>query len=249
MEPTYSLNNVKAEQRKDPTMSPLIAKLENNEERPPYEGVSDGPPGLKVYWAQWPLWSLRDGVLCRSWESEDGKNNRWLTILPQSLRATVLQELHDLKTAGHIGEKKTLLKVRHRYYWAGMVKDIQMHVRQCNECARRKGPQRKRRASLRQLRAGAPLERVAVDVLGPLPETEDGNVYVLVLGDYFTKWMETYPIPDQTAETVATKVFEEFVCRFGVPQELHSDQGRNFEAQVFQELIPGIAKTRTTEHL
>ena len=55
---------------------------------------------------------------------------------------------------------------------------------------------------------GAPLERVALDVLGPLPTTERGNKYILVIADYFTKWTESYSIPDQEAVTVATKLVE-----------------------------------------
>ena len=95
-----------------------------------------------------------------------------------------------------------------------------------------------------------PMERVALDVVGPLPETERGNKYILVVGDYFTKWMEAYPIPDQTVVTVADKLVNEFVCRFGVPTVLHSDQGRNFESCVFQEMcrVLGIHKTRTTPY-
>ena len=113
---------------------------------------------------------------------------------------------------------------------------------------RKAPPPRKHRAPLQQYRVGGPLERIAIDVLGPLTETHRGNPYILVVGDYWTKWMEAYPIPDQQAETVASKLVEEFVCRFGVPNELHSDQGRNFESAVFQEmcLILGIHKTRTT---
>ena len=95
---------------------------------------------------------------------------------------------------------------------------------------------------------GAPLERVALDVLGPLPTTERGNKYILVIADYFTKWTESYSIPDQEAVTVATKLVEEFVSRFGVPRQLHSDQGRNFESAVFTQMcsLLSIDKTRTT---
>ena len=66
--------------------------------------------------------------------------------------------------------------------------------------------------------------------------------------DYFTKWPEAYPIPNQEATTVAEVLVKELVSRFGVPVELHSDQGRNFESRVFQEMcrILGIKKTRTT---
>jgi transposase InsO family protein len=92
------------------------------------------------------------------------------------------------------------------------------------------------------------MERIAVDVMGPLPLSEGGNRYILVAMDYFTKWPEAYPIPTQDAKTVAKILVAEFICRFGVPLELHSDQGTNFESTVFQEVcrLLGIKKTRTT---
>jgi len=57
----------------------------------------------------------------------------------------------------------------------------------------------------------APVELVAMDMLGPLPEYSAGNSYILVMGDYFTKWMEVYPIPNQDTTTVANKLVDEFV--------------------------------------
>jgi hypothetical protein len=101
---------------------------------------------------------------------------------------------------------------------------------------------------MKQFNVGAPLERVAVDVLGPLPTFSSGNNYILILGDYFTKWVEAYPLENQQAETVAEVIVKEFVSRFGVPLQLHSDQGRNFEAQLFQRMceLLGIDKIPTT---
>lgn len=91
------------------------------------------------------------------------------------------------------------------------------------------------------------MERVAVDICGPLKLTRSGNKYICVVMDYFSKWPEAYAIPDQEATTVATAV-SDFFFRFGVPQELHSDQGSNFESAVFTECcqLLGIRKTRTT---
>ncbi|MGH0116107.1 UNVERIFIED_CONTAM: hypothetical protein FKN15_023140 [Acipenser sinensis] len=91
-------------------------------------------------------------------------------------------------------------------------------------------------------------ERVAVDVLGPFPRSEMGNRFVLVALDYFTKWPEAYALADQEAETVAEALLEGFFSRFGISQELHSAQGRNFESRVFAEMCRrmGIQKTRTT---
>lgn len=97
---------------------------------------------------------------------------------------------------------------------------------------------------------GYPAERLAVDILGPLPLTERGNKYILMVGDYFTKWMEAFPKPNQEAETVAGILVKEYVCRYGVPLILHSDQGRNFESSVMKEMceLLGIKKTHTTPY-
>ena len=84
----------------------------------------------------------------------------------------------------------------------------------------------------------------ATNLLGPLPETEDGNKYILVISDYFTKWLEGVAIPDQTAITVARALVKEVVCRFCTPAYLQSDQARQFEGTVYQEMFKllGIKK-------
>ena len=89
-----------------------------------------------------------------------------------------------------------------------------------------------------------------MDILGPLPETDRGNQVILVVADYFTKWVEAFALPNQEATTIATKLVEEVICRYGVPRELHSDQGSNFESKVMAEVcwLLGIQKTRTTPY-
>ena len=67
------------------------------------------------------------------------------------------------------------------------------------------------------------MQVVTVDILGPLVES---GADILVSGDYFTKWMEAYPIPNQEAITVAKKLVDEMFCRFFLPDQLHSDQGK-----------------------
>ena len=78
--------------------------------------------------------------------------------------------------------------------------------------------------------------------------TEDGNKYIMVVMDYFSIWPEAYAIRNQEATTVATTLIDNWISRFGVPVELHSDQGRNFESNLFQRVteVLGIRKTRTT---
>ena len=86
------------------------------------------------------------------------------------------------------------------------------------------------------VRSGYPMERIAVDILGELPETEDGNKYILVIVDYYTKWTESYPIPTMEASTVAEIMVKEFISRYGIPSKIHSYQGRQFVSKLFKEM-------------
>ena len=97
---------------------------------------------------------------------------------------------------------------------------------------------------------GYPMERIAIDILGELPLTENGNKYILVVADYFTKWTESFAMPNMESRTVATILVEEVISRFGVPAVLHSDQGRQFESKLFMEMcsLLGITKTHTTPY-
>ena len=126
--------------------------------------------------------------------------------------------------------------------------DVEEWCKNCETCAMRKPPTRKCRAEMKIYQVGAPMERLATDILGPLPLSDNGNRYILVVADYFTKRTEAFPIPKQEAHTIANVIVKEVITRFGVCHEIHSDQGRNYESKVFHEVcnLLGIRKTRTT---
>ena len=94
---------------------------------------------------------------------------------------------------------------------------------------------------------GLPLERVAMDIMGPLPLTDRGNKYILVVADYFTKWTEAYALENQEAKTVARVFVEQFVCHLGPPAVVHTDRGTNFQSEMFKEvlLLLGVRQTKT----
>ena len=83
---------------------------------------------------------------------------------------------------------------------------------------------------------GSPMERMAMDILSFREITEDGNCCVLVIVDYFSKWTESFALPDHTALTVAECLVTEVFTRFGVPRILHSDQGAEFTSRLMTEL-------------
>ena len=80
------------------------------------------------------------------------------------------------------------------------------------------------------------MERLAIDILRPLPQSKHGNKYILIAADYFNRWVEAYPMVNQEVVTVAEVLNRKFISRFGVPLILHSDQGRNFASAVFSEM-------------
>ena len=181
-------------------------------------------------------------MLYRIWETPSGDASIMQLVLPKSLRCEVLQQLHNTRTSGHLGVAKTLGRIRERFYWVKCRQDVQEWCRNCDR--------KKIRAQLKTFNVGSPMERIAIDVLGPLSTTEGGNKYILIIADYFTKWVEAFPLPNQEARTVADKLVNEVVCRFGIPLIIHTDQGRNFESALFAEIcqLLDIKKTRTTPY-
>ena len=214
--------------------------------------VPQGSAYLRTLWHQRAYLTLRDGVLYRRWEDVPGggAQPRLQLVLPPTMVPEVLQGLHSSPTGGHLGIMKTLEKARTRFYWPRQRCDIEDWCSRCVMCSSRKTPVPKPCAPLQLQPAEHPMQRVAMDILGPLPETAHGNKYILVIGDYFTKWKEAHGMPNMEAITVARIFVNEFICRFGVPERLHTDQGKNFESTLIKEIcrMLGIVKTRTTPY-
>lgn len=216
--------------------------------KPSWQEISSFSPETKYWWAIWDSLEIKEGLLCRRWESTNGKHVSWLLVVPKSKIEEVLKECHDAPLGGHFGIKKTLAKVRERFYWLDHRKAVDEWCRRCYICSAKKGPAEKGRGAMKVYNVGAPFERIALDIVGPLPRSSAGNKYALVVVDYFSKWPEVIPIPNQQATTIAKVLLQQVISRYGVPLELHSDQGRSFESSIFKELLKmlGIKKTRTT---
>lgn len=95
-----------------------------------------------------------------------------------------------------------------------------------------------------------PMECLVIDIICPLPLTLDGKQYIMVVGDYFSKWKEAFALEDHTAQTFAYKLVTEVTCPLGIPFRIHNDQGREFESALFAELCSLLEtiKSRTTPY-
>uniref|UniRef100_A0A8C9Y874 Gypsy retrotransposon integrase-like protein 1 n=1 Tax=Sander lucioperca TaxID=283035 RepID=A0A8C9Y874_SANLU len=216
--------------------------------RPPWADIAPYSPATKAYWSQWKRLYQKDGVLLRKFYCTDERVFYPQILLPQEYRTPVTEQLHDGPVGGHFGGERTLARLKARYYWYNMRDDVTLWCRTCTSCAAKARLKKTPQAAMGTVWVGAPFERIAVDLMGPLNETERRNRYIIVVQDCFSKWVEAYPVPNEQATTVAEKIVSEWVCRYGAPQCLHSDQGTNFESAVFQEMceLLGIDKTRTT---
>ena len=220
-----------------------------NQRRPMFSEVSGKGFVVRSLWSQWENLQLEDEILIRNYESEKEKNRRQV-VLPFTERRNVLQRCHDDKTSGHLGTRKTLEKIRLTFYWPGLQSDVRLYIRGCDFCSRKKRPIPTKRAPMGIVQSSFPMERIATDILGELPETKNGNKYILVVSDYFSKWTESFPMPNMEAETVVKLIVEEVITRFGMPAYIHSDQGRQYESNLFHEMcrVLNIKKTRTTPY-
>ena len=167
---------------------------------------------------QWSALEVHDGILYRKWVPESSKEVPVLQyIVPESLRRQMFELLHSSRTNGHFGLRRTLGSIRRRFYWPGYKQNIAQWCQTCKVCESYKAGHNPRRAPLKQQLVGAPLERIACDIVGPIATSRNGNKYILVVADYFTKFVEAYPLIDQTAQTVADTLVKQWVCRYGVP--------------------------------
>jgi hypothetical protein len=100
------------------------------------------------------------------------------------------------------------------------------------------------------MRVGEPWERIGVDITGPHPPSAKGNRYILTCIDHFSKWVEVFPMRNQEATTVARLLVDKVFCTHGMPIQLLTDQGANFESQLFKEVcrLMGIDKIRTSAY-
>ena len=87
-----------------------------------------------------------------------------------------------------------------------------------------------------------------MDIMGPLPPTRQGNRYILVIMDYFTKWPGAFALPNQEAEVVARAFVEGFACRYLILQELHTDHGRNFESLIAKRGVQAPGNSEDTDN-
>ena len=193
--PHYSTVDLRTAQQQDSTIS-KIHRAHLQSSSPPH-GQDWNQHPLKRYRQLWAQLKIVDGVLCRYYTPSPMAEAVTVPILPTSLHRDALLRNHDALTAGHQGFERTLERLRQEAYWVSMARDVERYCRECTKCQQSK-LSRPQRAPLTNMPIGRLWEMIAVGIL-LVPLSTNNNQYLLVVQDYFTKWAEAVPLPDQTA--------------------------------------------------
>ena len=187
---------------------------------------------------------IQDHLLYRKVERK-GKEVKQL-VLPKEYVPMVLRSMHD--ECGHLGIDKTVELIRDRFYWPKMGVEVEQYIKNCGRCITRKALPQKA-APLNQITSQGPLDILCMDFLSLEPDSQ-GFANILVVTDHFTRYAQAFPAKDQKATTVAKILCERYFVHYGLPARIHSDQGRDFESKLIQDLLKmlGIRKSRTTPY-
>ncbi len=164
------------------------------------------------------------------------QQHRSILLVPQHLIPDILHEAHGHLLGGHFGVLKTKQRLLQSYYWSNMEQDITEHLRRCDKCQLTK------------------VGRMAPELLSPLPQCTEPNQWVhadlfgphkdkkfiLCVTDAFTKYVELVVLPNKEALTVATGILNRWICRFGLPLKLITDQGKEFTNKMAEHLFSSL---------
>jgi hypothetical protein len=157
-------------------IGPILEEVETRQQ-PEWKDITDCSPMYQSYWAEWKFLTVRNGILECHWESTDGWSKIAQIVLPQSRVNDMLTKLHNGPSGCHLGVNKTLNKVWQRCYWLQARNDVEKWCWKCDTCAASHSPQTRNRGQMRQYNVGAPFERIAINVAGPYPWSDQENQY------------------------------------------------------------------------
>ena len=218
----------------------MFDKCSNQDISLPSDNIPLESKECQKYLRDWGSLFLKDNVLYHKFSFHGNDVNQLL--LPIVYHDIALAGLHD--EAGHQGRDRTISLVKSRFYWPDMDGDIEKYIKNCPRCIRRKS-KTNTTAKLVVVDSTYPMDLVCMDFLS-LEMSAGGYEHILVITDHLTRYAQAIPSHTQTAKTTAKLLFDNFVCHYGFPARLHSDQGN----EVTKELctIANVDKSRTTPY-
>ena len=211
---------------------------------PTRKELEGGTEELRVYAQQFEVLKIIQDMLYRVVRIH-GREFQQICI-PLKLVEKVFYWAHEHPTAGHFGFIGTMGKCRARFFFPSMRRTLEQLVKTCDVCLAKTQVAKQREVTHIPRRAGYPGEYLYVDLVGPLPTTQRQSRYILTAEDGFTRFCIAVGIPNKEAATVTNALLERYITVFGVPAKIHSDQGKEFTAAVFTDLLDRLQVKRST---
>ncbi|GJZ69277.1 reverse transcriptase domain-containing protein, partial [Tanacetum coccineum] len=160
----------------------------------------------------------------------------WLRCVGPLQANYVLREIHEGSCSMHAGTRSVVAKaLRTGYYWPTMHRDARTLIRACQDCQVHKPIPRNPQQKLTPITSPWPFYKWGIDIAGPFPEGPGKVKFLIVAMDYFTKWIEAKPVATITGNQIKKFVWDNIVCRFGLPGEIISDNGKQFRDDPFKD--------------
>ncbi|OXA47863.1 Retrovirus-related Pol polyprotein from transposon opus [Folsomia candida] len=180
--------------------------------------------------------TLKDDVLFK----RDNQYKRLTLVIPSKLIPSVLDECHDSPFSGHMGFTKTYDRIKQRYWFPGMRRQIMRYVATCSKCQFRKSPRSKPNGLFQCIKVPKnAFQRVQIDVAGPFPASKSNKKYIITASCYLTKWLETEAVKSAQTEDIINFLVK-LICRHGVPAILQSDKGTIFTSDLLSQLSSAL---------
>ncbi|UYV61833.1 hypothetical protein LAZ67_1006770 [Cordylochernes scorpioides] len=179
---------------------------------------------------------VEDG--CPFKKNPNPEGRAWLLVVPENKKREIMKEYHNHMSNGHLGVARTMYRIKSKYFWPSMLKDVSEFVKTCHLCQSRKGSNQLPSGLLQPIpTANFPFERIGIDFVGPLPSTKNRKKWIIVLTDYYTRYAETRAVSEATVKEVSKFLVEDIFLRHGAPQYLISDRGSQFTSNLMKEVM------------
>ncbi|CAL9011062.1 unnamed protein product [Prunus brigantina] len=153
----------------------------------------------------------------------------------------VLREIHGGICGSHSGARSLAHKaIRQGYFWPSLHTDAQAFTQKCDKCQRFANIPQLPAEPLTAMVNPWPFAQWGLDLIGPMPEGKGQVKYAVVAVDYFTKWAEAEALATITAARIETFVWQNIVCRFGIPNAIVTDNGRQFDNAKFKQFCSNL---------
>lgn len=162
----------------------------------------------------------------------------------------IMNDYHLLPTSGHAGIRRMVNNIKRKFYWPGIENDVKSYVRKCEKCQKSKHSRHIKEPLVITTTASSALEKVFLDIIGPLDRDLEDNKYILTIQCELSKFVEAYPLRNKETVSIAKNFVNNFILRFGIPKVITTDRGTEFISDTMEQVckLLNIEKLSSTAY-